>query len=160
MANKGVKKRHPLKRNGETRVQFRICGYVSLFLGDFSANYLFGSKRYCLLILLRFSDTNILLLYYLGTEYVERNETTWKDGGSRGRVGQWNVNVVNRNSYELVPKRKVSVEYLQREQQQQQQQRGRRTIVGGKKKFGTLSFGSALFSPRLPVEETKKSNAS
>lgn len=31
---------------------------------------------------------------------------------------------------------------------------------GGKKKFGTLPFISALFSPRLPVEETKKSNVS
>lgn len=31
---------------------------------------------------------------------------------------------------------------------------------GGKKKFGTLPFISALFSPRLPVEETKKSNMS
>ncbi|KAK1129597.1 hypothetical protein K0M31_019312 [Melipona bicolor] len=52
------------------------------------------------------------------------------------------------------------VENLRTGEQQQQQQLRSTYDVTGKKKFGTLPFISALFSPRLPVEETKKSNVS
>ena len=65
------------------------------------------------------------------------------------------------NPYERVTERKSGlVENLRTGEQQQQQQLWSTYDVTGKKKFGTLPFISALFSPRLPVEETKKSNVS